>query len=64
VEVGELPDPLRRDLLRYLGATSEERARLVSELVARNPGMAEMLSDLEADEDLRTRFEVELLHHP
>lgn len=52
---------LRRDLLRYLAATSEERARLIGELVKRNPGMATALVDLEADADLRARFEIELL---
>ena len=52
---------LRRDLLRYLQATSSERAKLLSNLFESNPGMAEVLADLEADDDLRMRFEVELL---
>jgi hypothetical protein len=52
---------LRSDLLRYLGATSEERARLIGELTWRNPAMADVLADLEADDDLRARFEIELL---
>lgn len=52
---------LRRDLLRYLAATSEERARLIGELVERKPGVSSLLMDLEADEDLRMRFEIELL---
>jgi hypothetical protein len=55
------PEPLRRDLLRYLGATSEERARLIGDLVWRNPAMADLLVDLEADDDLRARVEMELL---
>ncbi|HET6791557.1 MAG TPA: hypothetical protein VFI35_08245 [Actinomycetota bacterium] len=53
---------LRRDLLRYLSATSEERARLIGELVERNPGMASLLMDLEADDDLRARFVIGFPH--
>jgi hypothetical protein len=49
---------LRRDLLRYLGATSEDRAHLIEELTRRNPGIADLLADLESDVDRRTRFEV------
>jgi len=52
---------LRRDLLLYLAATSEERARLIGELTSRNPGIADLLIDLETDDDLRARFEIELL---
>jgi hypothetical protein len=48
------PDP-------YLGATSEERARLIGDHVWRNPAMADLLVDLEADEDLSARVEIELL---
>jgi hypothetical protein len=40
---------------------SPDRARIISELVARNPGIVELLMDLEADDDLRTRLEIELL---
>jgi hypothetical protein len=58
----ELPEPLRRDLLRYLAGTSGERARVIGELTERNPGLADLLADLEADHDLRARFEIELLH--
>jgi hypothetical protein len=54
------PD-LQGDLLRYLATTSEERARLLGELVEGNPGIADLLIDLETVDDLRTRFEVELL---
>jgi hypothetical protein len=56
-----LTPELRRDLLRFLGATSGERARLIGELAQRNPGMADLLIDLEGDDDLRARFEVDLL---
>jgi hypothetical protein len=45
-----IPEPLRRDLLRYLAAASEERARLIGELGAWNPGMGSLLMDLEADD--------------
>jgi len=61
VEASQLSEQLRRELLRYLSATSEERARLIGELTERNPGIADLLLDLEADDDLRIRFEIELL---
>jgi hypothetical protein len=61
VDAQRVPPDLRRDLLRYLAATSGERARLIRELVTRNPGMADLLIELESDEALRVRFEVELL---
>jgi hypothetical protein len=57
----DLPERLRRDLLRYLAATSEERARLIGDLIWRNPARADFLVDLEADDALRTRVEIELL---
>ena len=43
-------------------ATSAERARIISELTERNPGTADLLMELEADADLRARFEIELLN--
>lgn len=64
VRLDEIPEPLRRDLLRYLLAASADRARIVAELVDRSPGMAQILMDLEADDDLRARFEMELLESP
>ena len=57
VDASRLAPDLRRDLLRYLATTSEERARLISELVEGNAGMADILIDLEADEGLRARFD-------
>jgi hypothetical protein len=60
----EVSESLRRDLLRYLGASSGERARLIGELTWRKPGLADLLTDLEADDDLRARFEIELLRGP
>jgi hypothetical protein len=59
--ISHLAEPLRRDLLRYLGATSQERAHLVGELTRRNPAMAELLVDLEADDQLRAQVELALL---
>ena len=56
----EIPPGLRDDLLTYVFATSEERARIMGELTERNSGMADLLIDLEANE-LRARFEMELL---
>jgi hypothetical protein len=61
VEASQLSEQLRRELLRYLSAISEERARLIGELTERNPGMADLLADLEVDNTLRDRFELELL---
>jgi hypothetical protein len=61
VNVGDLGEDLRRDLLEYLMATSEERARLIGDLIWGNPAMAGFLIDFEADDDLRTRVEIELL---
>ncbi|HET9310219.1 MAG TPA: hypothetical protein VFP41_03220 [Actinomycetota bacterium] len=52
---------LRDDLLTHLLCTSPDRARIIAELLARNPGMGELLADLEADDDLRARLEIELL---
>lgn len=57
-----VPPALRKDLLRYLFATSAYRARIISEMTWRNPGMADLLAELESDDDLRTRFEIELLN--
>ncbi len=56
----KIPDELRADLIRYLLATSSERARIIGELSARNPSMAELLTDLEVEDDLRARFEMEV----
>ena len=61
MDASQLQEPLCRELLRYLGATSQDRARLIGELTERNPGMADLLTDLEADDDLRVRFEIKLL---
>ena len=61
MRASDLSEPLRHDLLRYLASTSEERARLIAELSRRNPGIAELLIDLEADTDHRARLEIELL---
>ena len=57
MEASQIRPELRRDLLRYLGATSAERARLIGELTERNPHLADLLADLEGDDDLRTLFE-------
>jgi hypothetical protein len=34
---------------------------LIGELTWRNPGIADLLTDLETDDHLRARFEIELL---
>jgi hypothetical protein len=59
--VDDIPPALRDDLITFLLCDSPDRARIISELVERNPGIAELLMDLEADDDLRTRFEMALL---
>jgi len=60
--VDKLAPALRDDLTRYLLATSAERARIIAELGERgNVGMMSLLMDLEADVELRTRFEMALL---
>jgi len=35
--------------------------RIIAELLVRNPGVGDLLADLEADDDLRARFELEPL---
>ena len=57
----DISPALRDDLLAYLFCTSPDRARLIAELTARNPGIADLLMDLEADDDLRTKLEIALL---
>jgi hypothetical protein len=52
---------LRDDLITYLLCDSPDRARLISELLVRNPGMGDLLAELEADDDLRAKLEMELL---
>ena len=59
--IDDLSPGLRKDLLRYLFATSAERARIIAELAERNPPMAELLMDLEANPDQRAVLEMELL---
>lgn len=56
-----IPAALRDDLIRYLFCTSPDRARVIAELLVRNPGIGGLLADLEADADVRARFEMELL---
>jgi len=60
-ERGGISLALRDDLITYLFCTSPDRVRLISELRARNPGIGDLLIDLETDDDLRARFEMELL---
>jgi hypothetical protein len=48
-------------MLAYLLAPSVERARILGVLYEKRPEMADLLAELEADEDLRARFEMALL---
>lgn len=57
----EIPPALRDDLVTYLSWSSSDRARIVAELLVRNPGLGELLAELEADDDLRAQFEIEPL---
>ena len=57
----DITPALRDDLLTYLLCASTDRARLIAELIERNPGIADLLIDLEADDDLRAKLEIELL---
>lgn len=59
-ETNDIPGSRRRDLLRYSQASSAERARLLEDLFERNPGVADIVADLEAYEELRWRYEVAL----
>jgi hypothetical protein len=61
VDARDLPEPVRRWFLRYLKLTSTDRALLIVEFHETAPGFAEVLIDLEADLDMRTNLEVELL---
>ena len=56
-----IPEETRQQLLDYLMSTSAERARMIAELERMKRGAADLLAELEADYDLRTRFEIELL---
>ena len=49
---------------RYLGDALKARRACPRhpELIARNPGIGELLADLEADDNLRARFEMKLLN--
>jgi hypothetical protein len=59
--VAHVPDDIRRDLLRYRKATSAERARIIAQLHERGSDLAEVLTDLEADDDLRLQLELDLI---
>lgn len=60
----KIPETLRDDLLRYLFATSAERARVIGDLHRRGSGLVELLVLLEDDDDARALLEVELLLRP
>jgi hypothetical protein len=62
VSAGDISPALRDDLIAYLMCDSADRARLIADLLKRNPGMGDLLAELEADDDLRARLELELLH--
>ena len=57
----DITPALRDDLIAYLLCTSPDRARLIAALTARNPGIADLLMDLGADDDLRAKLEIDLL---
>lgn len=47
-----IPPSLRDELIRYLLATSQQRAHSIGELATRNPEMMALLIDLETDDVL------------
>jgi hypothetical protein len=51
----DISPALRDDLLTYLLCSSPDRARIIAELLVRNPGTGELLANLEGDEELRAR---------
>ena len=59
-DMNDIPESRRSDLLRYAQASSAERARLLEDLLEKNPGMAGIVAELEAYEELHWRFEVAL----
>jgi hypothetical protein len=56
-----LSPELRTELLGYLAATSEERAQVIHRIFPLNKALGEILIDLEANEDLRMLFHLQLL---
>lgn len=50
-----IPPAIRDDLLTYLFCTSPDRARIIAELLVRNPGIGDLLAELEADDDPRAK---------
>jgi hypothetical protein len=62
--VDDIPPALRDDLIAYLLCDSPDRARIIADLATKNPGMADLLIDLEADDDLKARLEIQLLAPP
>jgi hypothetical protein len=60
VDVPRDPGSAPSFLLEYLLKTSAERARTIRDVATASP-LAELLIDLEVDDDLRARFEAALL---
>ena len=57
----DISGPPRRPARILVVHLTPDRARLIAELTARNPGIAELLMDLESDDDVRAKLEIELL---
>ena len=57
----EIPPALRDDPIAFLLCDPADRARLIADLLKRNPWMGDLLAELEAGDDLRTRLEMKLL---
>jgi hypothetical protein len=55
---------LKTELLGYLAATSGERAQVIHRIFPLNEALGQILIDLEANDDLRARFEIELRSRP
>ncbi len=52
------------ELRGYFAATSEERAQVIHRVFPLNEALGDILIDLEANEELRTQFELQLLQEP
>jgi hypothetical protein len=59
--VGDVPPALRDDLLAYLLCDSSDRAWIIARVDGTEPRHRRVADDLEADDDLRAKVEIELL---
>ena len=58
---GDLPSALRDDLIALLLCDSADTCSADRRLAPTEPGNGHLMADLEVDDDLRARFDMELL---